>query len=127
MNSDMNSTDTIAGKQQDKQQQQQQAPLDPREAAGTYRLEQPAGSYSFTTTDASGYPDRQDGLSAYSPAGQDPNAHHKHHQVPCPSSNENNSNSRDQLVNRPEMEVAERLSLGEMCLPDQTAVAQFLR
>lgn len=127
MNSDRNSSDTVVSKQQDKQQQQQQAPLDPREAAGTYRPEQPAESCSFTTTDASGYPDRQDGLSAYSPAGQDPHEHHKHHQVPCPSSNENDSNSKDQLVNRPTVEVAERLGLGETCLPDQTAVAHFLR
>ncbi|KAF9540870.1 hypothetical protein EC957_003676 [Mortierella hygrophila] len=123
----MNNSDTVASKQQETQQQQQQAPLDSRQAAGAYRPEQPAGSCSFTTTDASGYPDRQDGLSAYSPPGQDPNEHHKHHQVPCPSSNENSSNNKDQLVNRPATEVADRLGLGEMYLPDQTSVAHFLR
>ncbi|KAF8948320.1 hypothetical protein BGZ47_005622, partial [Haplosporangium gracile] len=109
------------------QQQQQELPLNPREAAGTYRPGLPAGSSSFTTTDASGYPDRQDGLSAYSPPGQDPHGHHKHHQVPCPSSNENSHENKDQLVNRPVVEVAERLGLGETCLPDQTTVAHFLR
>ncbi|KAG0281003.1 hypothetical protein BGZ96_001328, partial [Linnemannia gamsii] len=102
----------------------EQAPLDPREAAGTYRPEQSAGSCLFTTTDASGYPDRQDGLSAYSPTGQgqDPQGHHKHHQVPPPCSVD-----EDEFVDRPVVEVAERLGVGEACLPEQTAVAHFLR
>ncbi|KAF8983400.1 hypothetical protein BGZ46_010317 [Entomortierella lignicola] len=48
--------------------------------AGIHTQENPT---SFTTTDASGYPDKHDGLVAHSPPTviQDPHEHHKHNQV----------------------------------------------
>ncbi|KAF9347939.1 hypothetical protein BGX26_000587, partial [Mortierella sp. AD094] len=47
---------------------------------GAHSQENPT---SFTTTDASGYPDKHDGLVAHSPPTviQDPHEHHKHNQV----------------------------------------------
>ncbi|KAF9927445.1 hypothetical protein FBU30_003244 [Linnemannia zychae] len=106
--------------------------LDPNKAAGTYRPEQPATSPSFTTTDASGYPDRMDGLSAYSPPGlaQDLHEHHKHHQVPTETTDllghgTTRANYGEEMVNKPTVEVAERLD--ETRLPKQTVVASYLR
>ncbi|KAF9954420.1 hypothetical protein BGZ72_004603 [Mortierella alpina] len=76
----------------------------------------------FTTTDASGYPDKRDGLAAHSPptAFQDPHAHHKHHQVQgVPHGHDNSS------IGKPMVEIQERFKDPE--LPMETAVPNFIK
>ncbi|KAF9181550.1 hypothetical protein BGZ51_002532 [Haplosporangium sp. Z 767] len=106
-------------------------------------LEERAGctalpSAVFTTTDASGYPDKLDGLSACSPpySIQDPHEHHKHRQVLDPTFNqheqghERNTASQGQdthsrVADKPPVEVAEDLHDPELKM--ETGVPSFKR
>ncbi|KAG0256635.1 hypothetical protein BG011_004422 [Mortierella polycephala] len=91
---------------------------------------------AFTTTDASGYPDKLDGLSACNPQYgiQDPHEHHKHLQVQDPTFNQHelghNTAGREQhehshAVDKPPVEVAKDLFDPE--LRQETGVPNFKR
>ncbi|KAF9354206.1 hypothetical protein BGX34_011160 [Mortierella sp. NVP85] len=117
------------------------------EQAGSAQPHQPM---AFATTDASGYPDKRDGLSACTTQTilQDPHEHHKFNQVQDPSlhspTNDHsqapaqcpNSQSRSEsrthahgheesLVGKPFVEVEETLCGLE--LPMGTVIPNFIR
>ncbi|KAG0300431.1 hypothetical protein BGZ98_009183 [Dissophora globulifera] len=85
---------------------------------------------TFTTTDASGYPDKHDGLSAHSTQSvtQSPHEHHKHNQV-----HNNRSHihppgelvEHETMVGKPLTEVAEQL--GETTLAHSTLVPNHFK
>ncbi|KAF9373507.1 hypothetical protein CPB97_000490 [Podila verticillata] len=70
----------------------------------------------FATTDASGYPDKRDGLTAHrTPQSiQDPHEHHKHVQLP----------HSETLIDKP-LELAEKLQ--DPLLPPETIVPLNMR
>lgn len=108
---------------------------------------------AFTTTDASGYPDKRDGLSAHTTQNilQDPHEHHKYNQVQDPSAHTHDhghiqsqdpahshnsqihntqahqGHHEESMIGKSPVEVAEMLHVHDAELPLRSAVPGFLR